>query len=126
MNEQVSVDVSASVPIHALQVEKIKIEEENKQSIVEKFIHWSDNAKPGDVYSYYEGYNLSDSILGREIRKVTYRFSVMGEVYLVQSRRRDRLGVFIWHAIKASKPPVYRLLPFSEEQIKQLSKIRGN
>lgn len=120
MNEQVQINVKTSTPYF------VKEYIEDTQPSVDQFVKWCDNAKPGDKFIYYTGFNLSDTILAKEIRKATYRFSVMGEVYLVQGRCPRRLSVFNWYAIKASKPPVFRLLPFSEEKIKSLQKIRGN
>lgn len=85
---------------------------------------WLTTAKPNDRFVYYKGYNLVDFILAREIRKVVYSLASKGRVYLVQGRCIQHDGMFIYYAIKSSNPPILKLIPYSEDKLKQLGKIR--
>jgi len=76
------------------------------------------NARPGDRYCYATAYNLVDTLLTREIQKETYGLATRGLVYLVQ-RRVDRMGLFDYFIIKASKSPITSLIPYSEEKLKE-------
>lgn len=81
--------------------------------------HFILNAKPNDKFLYYSGITLTDTIMARELKKLTYTHASKGDIYLVQKRFQD---VFDFIAIKASRPPVYRLVPLNDEQVKEAMK----
>jgi len=83
---------------------------------------WLMDAKPNDRFLYYRGYNLVDFILARELRKAAYKLATQGRVYLVQSRCLQYDGMFNYFVIKSSHPPVFKLIPYSDEKLKQLGK----
>jgi len=73
-------------------------------------------AKPNDKFIYYTGFSLTQTIMSNELRKITYEYAVKGEVYLVQKRYQN---TFDFMVIKASKNPIYKLIPFSDEKRKE-------
>jgi hypothetical protein len=85
-----------------------------------EFKHFILNAKPNEKFLYYSGLTLTDSIMAKELKKLTYNHASKGDIYLVQKRFQD---VFDFIAIKASRPPVYRLVPLSDEKLKEATKL---
>jgi hypothetical protein len=81
---------------------------------LEKFVH---TATPNEKFLYYTGFNISDTIIGRELAKITYDFAVKGKIYLVQ-RRADYYN-FDYIIIKASTIPIRTLIPFTDAKRKE-------
>lgn len=73
-------------------------------------------ANPNDKFIYYTGFSLTDSIMAKELKRVTYEYATKGEVYLVQKRFQ---GAFDFIVIKASRPPMYKLVPLSDEKLRE-------
>lgn len=86
---------------------------------LDTFNKWVRHANPLDRFTYYIGFGLTDSLLATNVRKHVYKSAIVGEIYLVQKRDREYPGHFEFIAIRASKPPVYKLLPFSDERVRQ-------
>lgn len=84
-----------------------------------------DKATPNDKFTYYTGFNLKDSLLSEQLQMMVYKYSVRGSVYLVQGRHRLYPGMFNYIMIKASYPPLSKLVPFSDEKLDDLQKVRG-
>lgn len=72
---------------------------------------WVVNALPNQKYIYFSGWSLSANLLSNRVRELTYEYARKGEVYLVQYRNQDTTDYIV---VKASKPPVYKLIPVSE------------
>lgn len=83
-----------------------------------KFVN---EATPNDKFLYYTGYNISDTIIGKTLAEITYDYSVKGKIYLVQ-RRVDYYN-FDYLIIKASKIPVFILVPFSDAKRKEKYRV---
>lgn len=79
------------------------------------------NASPNNRFIYYKGYSLTDTILACQLRKLTYQFALEGKVYLVQKKHGF---YFEFIAIKASTPPVIKLVPFNDEQLTERQQRR--
>ena len=75
-----------------------------------------------DQFTYYMGYSLTDTIMANEVRKLTYKLATEGKVYLVQKRDIEQKGAFWFTIIKASTPPVHKLVPFTDEKRTELLK----
>lgn len=86
-------------------------------SELQKFV---DTAKPREMFRYYTGPCIQNSLLAKNIGSVAYDEASRGNIYLVQKRRSDHTPYFDYFAIKASKPPVYRLIPLPVGKISEL------
>lgn len=72
-------------------------------------------AKPRSKLLYYYGFSISsDSLLSGQIGKLAYKASQKGYVYLVQKKIKDH--EYEYYMIKASRYPVIRLVPLSDEK----------
>lgn len=80
------------------------------------------NAPPLERFIYYTGLHLTDTILSREVKKLTYELAVNGKVYLVQKKCYSVFGEYDFIAIKASKPPVHKLVPLSDVKLRELGR----
>lgn len=80
---------------------------------VEEFGSWLSNSKPNDKYIYYKGETLTFSHLTNKIRKETWDRAIEGRIYLLQ--RKISVGVYEFIAVKASYPPLDRLVPIGEK-----------
>lgn len=72
------------------------------------------SALPNEKFIYYVGYSISETIIGKELAKITYNWSAHGRIYLVQ--RRISNWEYDYIAIKANIPPVNKLVPFTDEK----------
>ena len=77
-----------------------------------EFSAWLKTAKPNSKYTYHLGFSLTDSLLSAEIRKIAWNMACKGDIYLVQKKIQRYEYKFI--AVKASSPPIKRLVPFTE------------
>lgn len=78
------------------------------------------SAKPNEKFIYYEGFSLTDTLLTNELRKILYQYSVNGRVYLVQQKVRNKIDPhYVFIAIKASTPPIVKLVPFSDQKVRE-------
>lgn len=84
----------------------------NTAPTVDEFNEWFKSAKPNDKYIYFRGETLTFSHMSNKIRQETWYKAVIGEVYLLQ--RKLGLGKYEFIAVKASNPPIVRLVPFDE------------
>ncbi len=82
-------------------------------------------AAPNDRLEYFIGVSIQDTILSKEIAKITYKYAERGLVYLVQKRAIGYYYDFHHYMIKASYTPIYRLVPLSDEKTEQLRRTRG-
>jgi hypothetical protein len=80
---------------------------------LEDFDAFISKARPLETFEYYFGFSLTDTVLSNQLRKMAYSYAVHGKIYLVQKRINHN---FIFIAIKASVPPIIRLLPMSDEK----------
>jgi len=81
-----------------------------------------EKARPCEIFIYYTGNSLSDSILSKEMGKLTFKLSQAGKGYLVQKRYKA-FYYFDFFFIKASKNPVPSLVPFSDEKFRTKHQI---
>ena len=79
-------------------------------------------ARPLTKFVYYSGY-LDSHLLGRALAGEIYEKATKGIVYLVRQRSVAHQG-FDYICIKASKPPVIKLVPLSDEKKTELAKVR--
>ena len=84
---------------------------------------WIDTAQPNSKIIYFTGQGIGDSILSTQIGNYVYQESTKGKVYLVRKRTHEMLGEFDYMCIKASRPPVDKLVPFSDEKLKDYERI---
>ena len=80
-----------------------------------RYTDWLTFSSPNERYSYYIGERLSESILGTRIGKKLMNDAENGKVYLFQ--RKINNGMYDHIAIKASYPPVKRLVPSKRNQM---------
>lgn len=92
---------------------------------INKLKEFIDTSKPNDKFIYYIGIGVTDSILSNEIGRFIYDQSVRGRVYLV-TRRVYGYPEFEFIAIKASSPPVYKLLPLPQEKLQEKYRSKLN
>lgn len=78
----------------------------------DKFLTWLVSAKPNQQFVYYEGMSLTDTLLSVVIQKALWSHACRGYVYLVQ--KKLRVGLYMFIAIKASSPPIKKLVPLAE------------
>ena len=76
------------------------------------FKQWITVALPNDKYIYCVGWHLTETIMSEKLRDLAYDYSTKGELYLVQEKTQDR-GLINYTAIKASKPPIQKLVPLA-------------
>ena len=81
---------------------------------IEELTKFISISEPNTKFIYYVGYNISETVIGRELAKITYDLSIKGRIYLVQ-RRADYWN-FDYIAVKASIIPIRTLVPFSDEK----------
>jgi len=80
---------------------------------IDELKQWVLNALPNQKYIYFSGWSLSANLLSNVVRELTYEYARKGEVYLVQYRNQD---VTDYIAVKASRPPVFKLLPLTDNR----------
>lgn len=80
-------------------------------------------AKPLDQMVYFWGRHLAETIISQEVQKIAYEYATKGLIYLVQKRNELDKYEFLYIAIKASKPPLIKLVPLSD---KDYYKFKGN
>lgn len=88
----------------------------NRYNNIEDFEKFILTGKPLSTFEYYFGMSLTDTVLSNQLRKIAYKYAVDGKIYLVQKKINHN---FIFIAIKASTPPVIKLLPLSDEKLKE-------
>jgi len=66
-----------------------------------------------------------DSMVAEEIGKMAYDAAVRGYVYLVKKRVMPKHSEFAYYMIKASKTPIFRLVPLSDTKLRERSKYHG-
>jgi len=72
---------------------------------------WAKTAQPGDTYIYATVVHLTDTYASRKIGQQAWSLAIEGTVYLVQRRVPYAIpSMFDYIAIKASKPPVRRIV----------------
>ncbi len=72
---------------------------------------WIKTARPGDTYVYATVTHLTDTYASRKIGVQAWKLAIEGAIYLVQHRVQYTIpSVFEYIAIKASRPPVRRLV----------------
>lgn len=98
-------------------------EEINKIKEVEDFIVWFDGSKPNDKYTYFWGESLTYTVISTKLQELTYDYACKGLLYLV--RKKEGLNNYKYIAIKASKPPNYRLVPDKEIKTSAKPKIES-
>lgn len=76
-------------------------------------------AKPGERFTYFIGFTLTETLISKQLRKLVYSYAVKGLVYIFQPRFKMDPTLFEFICIKASSPPVLSLLPYSEEKLSQ-------
>ena len=81
------------------------------------------NSTPLSMFTYYTGLTLQENVLAREVAKLVYKYATDGLVYLVQ--RRQSHFSFDFLVIKASRPPILQLVPFSDEKVRQHQTLKG-
>lgn len=91
--------------------------------LISKFINWELTASPMDKFIYYTGFSLTDSIMSLDIKEVTWKFAVEGKIYLLQARSKS-WKLFDFIAIKATNPPVIKLVPLNDEQYRNSHGMR--
>lgn len=89
----------------------------------EEFNEWLRVSKPNDRFIYFRGETLTYSHMSNKIRQETWHKAVIGDVYLVQ--RKLALGQYEFIAIKASNPPITRLVPFDERPERNRVRIQN-
>ena len=82
-----------------------------------------DRAKPLEKFVYFSGY-ITGNLTGRALAKEIYEQATKGIIYMVQQRSFSHDG-FDYIMVKASKPPVRSLIPFSREKIAEIEKRKG-
>jgi hypothetical protein len=71
------------------------------------------SAKSNNVFTYFIGQDLSDSIMSRKVANMVYNYAVNGMVYLVRKRYKNDRSLFEYILIKASSPPSKKLVPLA-------------
>ena len=79
-------------------------------------------AAPLAKFVYYSGY-LESHLLGRALGGEIYEKATKGIVYLVRQRSVQHQG-FDYICIKASRPPVFKLVPLSDQKKAELTRVR--
>lgn len=82
-------------------------------SDINKFIQ---EAQPGQKLVYFKGY-LYETLLGRSIQSIVYKYATKGLVYLFQKKTVGIVYGYDYIMVKASKKPVITLVPLSDEKI---------
>ncbi len=80
------------------------------------------NANPNQKHIYYVGMHARDSHLSEQLQKLAWEYALKGKIYLVQERKQAFMFRYI--AIKASSPPIGKLLPEREREIKHNVNMR--
>lgn len=83
---------------------------------------WLSTAKPNSRFNYFSGYTITGSLISKAIGSKLYKLSTKGEIYLVLKRSADNRLIFDFFAIKASRPPVPSLVPYSDSKIAEKQK----
>ena len=73
------------------------------------FEAWVRDSLPNEKYIYFIGENLSHTIVGQLIQKITFNYALEGKLYLVRKRVSSRDFKYI--AIRASENFVTKLIP---------------
>ena len=94
----------------------------NKYCEVENFEQFIRTAHYPQTFEYYFGFSLTDTIMSNQLRKLAYRYAMDGKIYLVQKKINHS---FIFIAIKASVPPVIKLIPISDEKFRERQYRKG-
>lgn len=81
-----------------------------------KFIY---EARYNDRFEYYRGLGITDTVLSAQLGKIAYKHATEGRIYIVQRRIHNK---FSFIAIKASTPPVTKLIPFTDEKAREKHK----
>lgn len=84
----------------------------------EDFSRWIETAAPNSKKIYHVGFSTCDTTYSYKICSFIYKKSIEGQCYLVQRRIGPHKFEFI--AIRASKPPVVSLLPYSDSKVSEL------
>lgn len=90
----------------------------------EEFSRWLDTAAPNSKKIYHIGFSTCDSTFSYKVCMLVYKKSIEGQCYLVQ--RRIGPSKFEFIAVRASKPPVISLLPFSATKVSELRPRKRN
>lgn len=80
------------------------------------------NASPNQRHIYYVGMHARDSHLSEQLQKLAWEYALKGKIYLVQERKQAFMFRYI--AIKASSPPIGKLIPEKEREIKSNPNMR--
>lgn|SRR5678816_4370325 len=82
------------------------------QEGIQDIYHWLRDAKPGEIYVYAPSIAaLTDNYAAYKLSREVWQLAVDGRIYLVQRRLRPApYGVFDYIAIKASDPPIKKLV----------------
>lgn len=89
---------------------------------IEEINKFLKEAKPNDIFTYFVGGSIQDSILAKEIGKTLYDYSTRGIGYLVQKRVKGYLE-FNHYFVKASSVPAIRLIPFAGREMEHWQKL---
>ena len=83
------------------------------------------SAKPNSKFIYLTSSHRDESLLSKEIGKMAYNYATKGLVYLTQTRSKKGHYYFDYYMIKASKTPVFSLVPLPITEDKTLALIRS-
>lgn len=88
------------------------MEHEEVKGQIQDIYHWLRDAKPGEIYVYATAISaLTDNFKTFKLGREVWQLAVDGRIYLVQRRLiKPPYGVFDYIAIKASNPPVKKLV----------------